>query len=125
MTVYLAGKTSALRRLRRVRARLRRSGLRVSSGWLDSAYDYGDPRCTPEHLRSEAPRDRVEVRRCGLFILDTIDESTSGGRDVELGMALAHGKRFWLVGPRRNVFHHLAARHFADWRACARALRAR
>jgi hypothetical protein len=41
----------------------------------------------------------------------------TGGRHVEFGLALAHGKRVFVVGPRENVFHYLLpdSQIFATW----------
>lgn len=44
--------------------------------------------------------------------------SKRGGRHVEFGMALAWGKRLFVIGPRENVFHCLpGVMAFPAWRS--------
>src|SRR3990167_1915762 len=45
--------------------------------------------------------------------------SKRGGRHVEFGMAIAMGKRLFVVGQRENVFHCLPnVRRFNSWHEC-------
>lgn len=60
-------------------------------------------------------RDAGEIVTADLLIIDTQEESCSGGREVEYGMALALGKPVWVVGPHRNIFHSVCRRQFDDW----------
>lgn len=113
--IYVAGKFTSQVRLREEAQKLRRGGFTVSSTWLDeTATDYN---ATEEYKVECAQRDVDEVLACNTLILDTIDVSDTGGREVELGLAL-QGDADWiiLVGPRRNVFHYLPEiTHFKTW----------
>lgn len=109
--IYLAGRFEASPRLREYRDELLRKGFRVSSSWLEEK--------PGSDAKEMAKKDFAEVRECNLLILDTFDEDDRGGREVEFGCALAHLhlRKVWVVGPIRNIFHHLAHRHFEDWPA--------
>ena len=113
MTIYLAGKFSARERLRPIRDRLVGLGYKVNSTWIDAdltvsySSDWG--------TRYEAIRDTSEISKADWFILDTLDENVTGGREVELGMAYMMNKRITIVGPNRNIFHNLTQEHCQSW----------
>lgn len=114
--IYIAGKFTSQARLRGERTRLQGSGFVVRASWLDeTATDYN----APLELKMEnASRDCDEVGACTTFVLDTLDVSETGGREVELGMALQRGNvTIFRVGPPRNVFHYLIPDGwtFPDW----------
>lgn len=118
--IYLSAKVTAQARLRLVCTRLRTLGYECESSWLDEV-DAEYP-VEPVRARAKALRDFAEIERADVFLLDTLDESTTGGREVELGYALREdvdlggpGALFWRVGPVRNVFHELADEVFATW----------
>ena len=122
--IYLAGRIIAQVRLRNERGRLRQKGFIVSSSWLDLAEpDYPatqaerDAPAWRARAATEAQNDLDEVRACSTFIQDTLDESNTGGREVELGVALVPGKTYIRIGPVRNIFHELADLSFSDWEA--------
>lgn len=113
--IYIAGKFTSQARLRTERDRLRRMGFTVSSGWLEeTATDYN---ASPEYKLECAHRDMDEVARATTFVLDTIDPSETGGREVEFGVALGNCDQVFIVGPRRNVFHYFIPdeRVFESW----------
>ena len=116
MTIYIAGKFSARYRLRPYKTVLEGFGHTVSSSWLDQPEDVGPASMPDDHTlaKSEAARDLYEVADCDIFLLDTIDESNTGGRDVELGYALHAKKDIGIIGPLRNVFHTICY-HWATW----------
>lgn len=111
--VYIAGKYTARERLKAERETLRASGVEVTSSWMDNHYPV-EADVSDETARREARMDFREVEACDLLILDTLDESNTGGRDVELGMALIAGKQIVRIGPARNVFHKLLS-NFESW----------
>ena len=115
MSIYIAGKYPAQARLRAIRDRFRRLGYIVTSSWLDEKAT--DENASEELMYANALRDLQEVRRCEVFILDTLDESVTGGREVELGEALSLTKDLILVGPKRNIFHYLfdTSACFPNW----------
>lgn len=111
MKIYIAGKYEARERLRSIRAILQERGHEVISSWLDETAPKGE--VTDEYKASVAIRDFREILNADLFILDTLDESNTGGREVELGWALAltlmglHKMKPIRIGPDRNVYHML------------------
>lgn len=122
-SIYIAGKVTARERLKAERERLRALGYRVSSSWIDLAGNYD---VFPENLwEAEAQRDIVEIFAADLLLLDTLDVSETGGREFEAGYAYARHIPFWLIGPKRQVFHSLAQRHFARWGEAVEELRDR
>lgn len=123
LRIYIAGWFGAKERLRLERDRIHTLGVgEVVGTWLDeetvAPEAPGQPLvvgATPEQCREYAFRDLGEVRYADLLILDTIDVNPRGGREVEYGLALSTGLSVWVVGPRRNVFHHIAHRQFDLW----------
>ncbi len=105
--IYIAGKFEARARLRTYAETILGYGHRVVSSWLFAPLVQGQ-----DSAVREAYRDLEEVVLSDLLILDTYDESTTGGRDVEFGVAYANGIEIWVVGPERNIFHALSADHF-------------
>lgn len=122
MRIYIASFFNTKERLIPIRRQIEQMGHQVVARWLDES---PNPTATsnlveysPEFLRRCALRDLVDIKQANQFILDTIDESPRGGREVELGIALVQGLPLWLVGPTRNVFHHLVHKSFKEWEEC-------
>ena len=115
--IYIASFFNTKERLLPERDKLRAAGHEVISSWLKEA---PNPTATihsyaPEELTSYAYRDLGEISIADVLIIDTIDETPRGGREVELGFALAHKLFVIRVGPVRNVFHYLVNVAFDDW----------
>ena len=110
MKIYLATKYLAKERLLAPRDQITKLGHNVVSRWLDEAADAD----THHEMYQAAIRDLEDIRKADLLILDTFDEDYRAGREVEFGMALGLNREVWLVGPRRNIFHHLVP-HFDSW----------
>lgn len=110
MTAYLAAPYSERKRALEVLRELELNGVEVTSTWLTAA----------EHEMSDewAQIDLADVARADVFVaLNFMDwtECGRGGRHVELGYALALGKRIVLVGERSNIFHfHHAVQVIAE-----------
>lgn len=111
MTVYIASYFNTKERLLPYRDQLQKMGYVVASRWLTepenktvsatlAGYD-------EDYLRAVAARDLEDILTSEIFILDTLDVTERGGREVEFGVALRSEKRIYLVGPKRNVFHRL------------------
>lgn len=112
--IYIAGTFEDRYRLRFERARLEARGHTVVSTWLDEeGGNYED--LTSEQAQDLANRDLAEIRDSNLFLLDTLGVNERGGREVELGYARLICKVF-IIGPRRNLFHHLFLA-YPDWSA--------
>lgn len=124
MKLYIASKFSSRHRLRPIKFKLQQLGFEVLSDWIDNnplddtlSGDYDSIGNNPAASHDIAERDRRQVLECSVFIIDTQDISSSGGRECELGMALmAHKPYIFRVGPIRNVFHaHKAVKPFKSW----------
>ena len=120
MMIYIAGKYTAKERLLDRRNDLRRLGYTVLSTWMDQPEtDYVFLGNTEEEREArkhaEAERDIAEVMRADVLVIDTFDESNTGGREVELGMALAVGSVLIRIGPERNIFHAKVDNAFDTW----------
>lgn len=111
-SVYVAGKFTARERLRPVKAALLARGIPVTSTWIEAD---ADSQPFEERALTEARRDLAEVRMATLMIIDTLDESNTGGREVELGGMLILGKEVWRVGPPRNIFHYMIRNTYTTW----------
>lgn len=118
MRAYIAGWFDAREELKPIRAAINDMGHFCRSTWMDEHDDI-----TPKYEWQElAARDLREINESDMLICDTHHVSTRGGAATEYGYALAKGKRCWVVGPQRSVFHFLADRHFDTWAAALEAL---
>lgn len=121
---YLAGTFESKLRLRKVRAKLRTLGYKVSSSWLDeksAPTQISFDTLSAMTRRSYAERDLKELEEVDVLFLDTLGVNTRGGREVELGVALEMGLPVVRLGPSRNVFHEFADYAFPSWRAFFKA----
>jgi hypothetical protein len=104
--IYLAGRYGRRPELGQVRRALEAFGYLVTSRWLDGHPD-GDG-----NDERWAREDLEDIDAAGILVCYAERPGqrgrARGGRHVELGYALGTGKRVILVGPRENVFHHLA-----------------
>lgn len=113
MKIYIASKFSSRYRLRPIKFKLKQLGFEVLSDWIDNnplddtlGGDYDSIGNHPAASHDIAERDRAQVIECDIFIIDTQDISSSGGRECELGMAIMARKTYiFRIGPIRNVFH--------------------
>lgn len=121
--IYIAGFFDTRERLLPIRDKIREMGHEVLSSWLD---EKSNPtgELTPELAGSYAIRDLMEIRQSNLIIVDTLDVTSRGGREVEYGYSLNNVFRMdsWVVGPKRNIFHYLANKHFNTWEEALDAL---
>ena len=61
-------------------------------------------------------RDLNGIDRADLMIIDTLDPSSSGGRNVELGYAIAKNKRLVLIGEPTTIFFALVREAYPNWK---------
>jgi nucleoside 2-deoxyribosyltransferase len=91
-----------------LRNHFRRSGVKVTSHWLD--LDLSLPH-NEERLSNEAWADLSDIEDADVLILYnplSHQNKGTGGRHVEMGYALARNKRIIIVGEEReNVFQHM------------------
>lgn len=114
--IYISGTFTAQARLRAEADALRNEGHGITSDWL---YEPAKPASlnTDEWNAMLAAKDIAQVYAADCIILDTIGESTTGGRYVEWGVACAPGapQLRYTVGGWPGVFGTMAHRHFKDW----------
>lgn len=123
MKIYIASKFASRHRLRPMKFQLKQMGFEVLSDWMDPNPlddtldgDYDSIGNHPAASNAIATRDERQVGECDVFVIDTFDQSVTGGREVELGMAIALHKPIYRVGPIRNVFHaHHRIRSIPNW----------
>ena len=112
----MAGSFVSRMRLRPIRDKLWSLGHEVVSSWLDEVAKPA-PMTQKEFYKKLALKDIAELKSADLVIVDIIDPSSSGGRDVETGLALGafSAKQVYLVGKPVCVFHELADKQYASW----------
>ena len=109
MKVYLSGAFDHRDEVAGLSEFMGRAGITVTSNWLHEpplAYDATE--FDMWERRARANDDMADIRRADAFVYITLWPSTTGGRHVELGMALAWDKRVIRIGPADNMFSHLA-----------------
>lgn len=119
MKIYIAGFFDTRIRLRKEAERLWHLGHEVISTWLNEVAKSEDmPKDVFE--KKLAMKDLAEVHSTDLVIIDTLDVTPRGGREVEFGYALGRHqqKLVYVVGPVRNIFHRLADMQFENWDVC-------
>lgn len=123
MKIYLASSLSRRDNLRNYALELENLGFIVTSRWLqrraDPAHTKTYEDITEGECREVASEDIEDIIEADALVLFTNTAlSQRGGKEVELGFALALDKYIIRVGPWRNVFHCLprvhAVNHFED-----------
>lgn len=122
-TIYIAGSFAGRARIRAMANVLESEGHTVLSQWfkdedfVERAWDQNFGGRVAEAM---AHRDFVGVMQCDVFILDTMEPSTTGGRYVELGLAIhrqivGQPVKIIHVGPPSNIFETLVHWHYDTW----------
>ena len=116
MKVYIASFFDTRARIRPYADEFWKRGHEVVSTWLNET-SRPEGMTTDEFWKKLAIKDLAEINAADLLVLDTIDVTPRGGREVELGFALGRfqGKSIYMVGPVRNVFHMLVDRKFDSY----------
>ncbi len=121
--VYLASRYSRADEMRGVRDVLTLAyGLTVTSRWIDhhggkyaASFTSNQLNTDPDYCGQIALVDWEDLQTADTVISFT-GEGGKGGRHVEFGMAVALGKRLFVIGPREHVFHTLPeVSHYPDW----------
>ncbi len=108
MRVYVAAPWVRKADARAAADKLRARGFEVTSHWLDVEERTDDPtgmNRSLERLQQEAKQDIYDVMTAEVLIVLNLEKSE--GKAVETGIALAHGKQVFSVGPRSNIFQTL------------------
>lgn len=106
-SVYLAASCSRKEDMRGVRIFLSEFGYEVTSRWIDSekpGMSAEDIRNDPDMATTGASLDMMDIVMSDIFVLFTDEPSTTGGRHVELGLAIATSKHIVVVGELENIF---------------------
>lgn len=115
MRVYISGLWESRERIARWGPIFRAAGHEVTSSWLEEG---GVGRgCDILQEQMTSGKDIQEIASSDLLVVDTFDVDAYGGREVEVGIALALHIPVVVVGPRRNIFHSLAIRRLSSWNA--------
>lgn len=124
MKIYIASRFADREKLRPIRDKIWAIGHELTNSWLDEVAKIPGM-TTTEFWRKLAIKDLCEIAAADLLIRSTQKMSHTGGADCEVGFTLGQyqKKLLWIVGPKRNVFHELADRHFTSWTACLKALK--
>lgn len=121
--IYVGGSFSSAARLKRESETLRKLGHIILSRWFDAddfieiAWDNDFGGRVAEAM---AMGDTYAILEADIVIIDTIEKSSTGGSDSELGAAIMKAQltgrpRVIHIGPYRNIFQTLAREHYADW----------
>lgn len=122
MKIYLAGPYVARDQLNEYADELRAIGYTVVSTWLAEKHEINDgttgaaPDLEDSVVSTHARTDLNDIDRADVLVLFTlravqvgITASTSGGRHVETGYAIARGIPVLVVGEPENVFHRMSS----------------
>lgn len=132
--IYLAARYSRNEEMRGIRDVLSTAlGHTVTSRWIDlhpdavgdfgTSFDHDALNSRPDECAPLGQHDLDDIDSADWVISFTCGSGGKGGRHVELGYAMAKGKRLFVVGPRENVFHTLpAVEHHLTWRSLVIAL---
>jgi hypothetical protein len=122
--IYLAASFSRKKELNKYRSDIIRWGGLCTASWLfEAAASDTDPIVDDAYRRRCAETDLLDVWRSDTLVSFT-GCGCSGGRHVELGLALSRGIECLAVGPREHIFHYLErVTFFDDWTACLQHIR--
>ena len=110
MKVYLASRYQERLTIQELARMLTERGIAVTSRWL--AGDHDD---APHVLCATEDFEDIDAADVLAIWNPPHHHGTgSGGRHVEVGYAIARGKRVVLMGERENVFHSHPAVHVID-----------
>jgi nucleoside 2-deoxyribosyltransferase len=107
--IYLASRYQDHPLMREWRDLLASRGFVVVARWIEGNHEISGVDDDKERVRF-AQEDLADIQACDIVIMrsdPSFFRSGRGGRHVELGLAIAWGKRIVLVGERENVFHWL------------------
>lgn len=101
--VYIAAPFPTRHEMRRFRDEIEALGHTVTSTWIDVEPD--EDATSWDHRERAAIQCLEEVAAADILLIVTDDPHAGrGGRHVEMGYALALGKRIWRIGPRTHAF---------------------
>lgn len=114
-SVYVCAAFARQEEMRQVRERLSTQGVGVTARWLDM------PAAEPDSVAAQGAIAHVcheDIRTATALLAFTEAPGSAyftGGRHVEVGIALALARPVYVIGPVENVFHcHALSRRFPD-----------
>jgi len=116
--IYLAGSFHGAERIYEMAEDLEALGHTITGIWFqphDPIEKMWDGNFGGRIAEVMALRDLSGIDRCDILIIDTLEPSSSGGRNVELGYALAKNKRIILVGEPTTIFFSLIRESYENW----------
>lgn len=106
-TYYLASTYGRRVELAGYADQLRADGHDITARWLAGEHEAIDQTADRNTQALWATEDIEDICAATNFLLFTDGQPGRGGKDVELGIAIATGKRITLIGPFTNVFSFL------------------
>ena len=103
-TLYLAAPFTAKAEARAARHYLNSHGFLVRARWMDS-HNAEFPACGAKVAAEEAWADLCDIDVCDGFVM--LNLYIGVGKSIEMGFALAKGKRIWVVGEANHIFYFL------------------
>lgn len=110
MKIYLASQWVNRHELRRFKGGLIYHGHYVTSRWIDREERPDDFTQEANRAREIANEDLYDLEAADTLLLyaeNNPNTRNRGGLYVEFGIAMALGKRLFIIGPRTNVFTYL------------------
>lgn len=102
--VYLSARYEWAKRMQKAASLLEHEGIEVTSRWIrDNFKGIG--------VIAAAKMDLEDVERADTLICFADKTHRGGGRHIELGYALALGKKLFVVGASETLFHELLQVH--------------
>lgn len=111
MKVYVAGRTNMIDQVRVLQRLVTNHGHEITFDWTAVIEaiggDSNEKNIAPTAQRANAIKDMVGVQDCDVLIMQCGPGMC--GTLIEVGMALALGKKVWIIGSpeRESVFFHL------------------
>lgn len=105
--VYLSASMRMVEQMRLTARNLRQLGLDVVSTWHDEPARTDDPDGWGPIAEEMALRCLSDLEAADAVIMFSRAPSSTGGAHLEVGYAMALGRRVVVVGPRPSIFYHL------------------
>ena len=123
MKIYIGGSFNSRVRIKNEAKYLIDSGHIVLSRWFnedDAIEKIWDNQFSGRVAEAMAMGDSYDIMEADCVIIDSLEKSSTGGSDTELGMALMRSLvgrplRVIHIGPYRNIFQNLAREHYGSW----------
>lgn len=113
--IYIAAPFTEREEAKLIRARLEKNGILSTARWIDSHLDDAKVKGDATLALQECREDLLDISRADSFLLLNYPEwqhLPRVGMSVELGWALAKGKRIFMIGGPTHIFHyHTSIQH--------------